>query len=274
MKRKFTIVLSILLMIGLVVDYNYRMAHTSSSGVGPGNTGSPSDGLTCSRAGCHTGGPAVSTETGNISSDIPVSGYVPGATYNVSVMVSKVGGTKFGFQLSPQDANGGALGTLIAGSGSQIVGGNYLTHTSSGTSGAGAKTWEFQWTAPTSGTGDVTFYAAYNFANGNGSTSGDVIMNDTYTVTEASVGITEAQLQALSVYPNPVVDEVNIAAIDVDEEIMITMFDVQGRKLIAETYNSGSNNVIEVKQHGLRAGVYFMQIEVDGTSTIKKLMVK
>lgn len=274
MKKKFTFVLSMLLMVGLVYDYNYRMAHTNSTGAPGGNTGSPNDGQTCAQSGCHIGGPSVTSETGAITSDIPGSGYVAGTTYNMSVTLTKQGGTKFGFQLSPQDASGNPLGVLIAGAGAQIVGGNYLTHTLSGSSGAGSKIWDFQWTAPASGTGTVTFYAAYNFANSNGSTSGDVIVADTYVVSAASLGISEAQLEALSVYPNPVIDYINVATKDVDEEIMITLFDVQGRKVIAEKHDGGADIKVDVKSKSLNTGVYFMQIEIDGKSTIKKLLVK
>ncbi|MFT5481324.1 MAG: hypothetical protein ACI9NN_002294 [Bacteroidia bacterium] len=272
MKKKFTLVLSMLLMVGLVYDYNFRMAHTNSSGGPAGNTGSPNDGQTCARAGCHSG-PAVANETGVISSDIPAGGYLAGVTYNISVTLTKQGGTKFGFQLSPQGAGGSAIGTLIAGTGSQIVGGNYITHTFAGTSGSGLKTWDFQWTAPASGTADVTFYAAYNFANGSGS-SGDVIDTGSLTYSASTVGISEAQLEGITVYPNPVINEIHVASKDVDEEIMITLFDAQGRRVLGNKYAGGTDITIDVNAIGLITGVYFMQLEIDGKSTIKKLMVK
>lgn len=273
MKRKFTLVLTVLLMVGLVYDYNYKMAHTNASGAPAGHTGSPSDGQTCARSGCHVGGPAVTTETGVISSNIPQSGYVGGQTYNVSITLTKQGGTKFGFQLSPQDATGNPIGTLIAGTGSQIVGGNYLTHSFSGSSGSGTKTWDFQWTAPTTASETVTFYAAYNFANADFSTGGDVVVEDTYVISPSSLAISEAQLEALSVYPNPVVNEIHVDTKDVDEEIMITLFDVKGRKVMAENYNGGAAIKIDVNSKNLNTGVYFMLIEVDGKATSKKLII-
>lgn len=275
MKKKFTLVLSMLMMVGLAYDYNFRMAHTNGSGAPAGNTGSPGDGFTCARSGCHAGGPSQSSETIELSSDIPVSGYVAGTTYNVSLTLTKTGGTKFGFQLSPQDAQGNVLGTLAAGTGSQVVGGGYLTHAFNGTSvSGGTKTWDFQWTAPTSGTGDVMFYMVGNFTNSNGSTSGDVIVTESVAFNEASgVGISEAELEQLVVYPNPVEDEINIAMKDIDEEIMITMFDVQGRKVVEERFDA-ENIKINVASKNLNTGVYFLQIEAGGNTTIKKLMVK
>lgn len=275
MKKKFTLALSMLMMVGLAYDYNFRMAHTNGSGAPAGNTGSPGDGFSCARSGCHAGGPAQSNETVELSSDIPQTGYVAGTTYNISLTLTKTGGTKFGFQLSPQDAQGNVLGTLAAGTGSQVVGGGYLTHTFSGTAvSGGTKTWDFQWTAPTSGTGDVMFYMVGNFTNSNGSTSGDVIVTESVSFNESSgVGISEAELAQLVVYPNPVEDEINIAMKDIDEEIMVTMFDVQGRKVVEERFDA-ENIKINVASKNLNTGVYFLQIEAGGNTTIKKLMVK
>ena len=275
MKKKFTLVLSLVLMAGLVYDYNFRMAHTNSAAGPAGHTGSPSDGQTCARSGCHTGGPAVTDQVIDVSSDIPSSGYVGGETYNVTFTMTKAGGQKFGFQLSAQDDNGTGLGTITAGTGSQIVGGKYITHSVSGTTASGGvKTWGFQWEAPVSGTGEVDVYYVGNFTNSGGSAAGDVVVSGSITLNESGLGISEAQLEALSVYPNPIIDEVHVAAKDVDEEIMITMFDVQGRKVIAEKYDGGTDIKLDVKSKSLNTGIYFMQIEVDGKSTIKKLLVK
>ena len=274
MKKKFTLVLSALLMAGLVYDYNYRMVHSNSAGGPAGHTGSPGDGQSCARIGCHAG-PSQTNEVVELSSNIPVGGYVGGTTYDMTLTMTNSGGTKFGFQLSPQDAQGNGLGTLISGTGSQIVGSDYLTHSFSGTTASGGtRSWDFQWTAPTSGSGDVTVYVAANFTNSNGSTSGDVVVPTSFTISEASgVGISEAELAALSVYPNPVIDEINIAAKDVDEEIMITLFNVEGKKVIEQSFEPG-DITIDVASKSLNSGIYFLQMEADGNTTVKKLLVK
>ena len=273
MKKKFTLVLSALLVSGLIYDFNFRMAHTNSSGSPAGNTGSPSDGQSCARSGCHSG-PSVSNEDIDVSADIPASGYIGGETYNISFTMTKPGGVKFGFQLSPQDNAGNGLGTLIAGTGSQIVSSKYITHTFNGTSASGGtKTWDFQWIAPVAGTGSVDVYYAGNFTNSASGALGDVVVTGSLTVNEATVGISEAELVELSVYPNPVIDEINIAAVDVDEEIMVTMFSIEGRKVLEETYEGGDVK-IDLRGKSLNSGVYFLNIEVDGKSTVKKLLVK
>jgi hypothetical protein len=124
------------------------------SGSPSGYTDSPGDGKNCTQ--CHGG--SASPVTDWITSDIPAAGYTAGTTYNITVTVS--GSGHKGFEVSPQDPSGTQLGTLIAGTGSHLTGGTkYVTQNSDPTSNPA--TWTFQWTAPSSGTGDVTFYGAF-----------------------------------------------------------------------------------------------------------------
>lgn len=273
MKKKFTLVLSALLMAGMVYDYNYRMVHSSSGGAPDGRTGSPGDNQTCF-SGCHGNSPGngIGTEVTSVDFDIPSGGYVPGTTYNISVAMTG-GGSSFGFSLSAQNSSGTNLGTLIAGSDTQLNGsGNYITQTSN--AGSGSKTWNFQWTAPASGSGLVTFYAASIFGDGMAGNNGDYLVLAENAANEASgVGISEAELAALSVYPNPVIDEINIAAKDVDEEIMVTLFNIEGKKVIEQSFEPG-DITIDVASKSLNTGVYFLQLELNGNFTTKKLLVK
>ena len=125
------------------------------SGAPAGYTGSPGDGQQC-QSGCHGG--SVQTVTGWITSNIPTAGYTAGTTYTITVTVT--GSGNHGFEVSPQNASGTLLGTLIAGSGNKLVGsGKYVTHSSS--QNGNPQTWNFQWTAPSVGTGTVTFYGAF-----------------------------------------------------------------------------------------------------------------
>lgn len=119
-----------------------------------GYTGSPGDGKDCKQ--CHGGTTAAITNW--ITSDIPAEGYVAGSTYNITVTVT--GSGKKGFQVSPQNSSGDLLGTLTAGTGSELNGGGkYVTQSFS--VNTNPATWTFGWTAPASGTGEVTFYGAF-----------------------------------------------------------------------------------------------------------------
>jgi len=157
MKRFFLYVFSVLLPVGLVLALTSFGGDdlTDYPGGSPaGYTGSPGDGKDC--MDCHGG--STSFVEGWITSDIPVEGYTPGVTYNLTVTVSGSGDK--GFQVSPQDLTGMEMGTLIAGPNTHLNGGTkYVNQNSKST--ANPATWNFQWTAPPAGSGEVTFYGAF-----------------------------------------------------------------------------------------------------------------
>lgn len=156
-----------------------------SSGSPGGKTGSPGDnGNTCTQ--CHGG--TASPQEGWITSTIPAEGYVPGETYTVTATGTHDGVVKFGFEVTSEDMSAEKTGTLIVTNATenQLANGNSsITHKSTGTTPSGnMKTWSFDWVAPAQGTGDITFYGAFNAANGNGNNSGDVIYTSTLPVVE------------------------------------------------------------------------------------------
>jgi hypothetical protein len=142
----------IIALVGLIV---LTASVLSPNGAPPAKTGSPGDGSNCTE--CHGG--TATTTAGLITSNIPSGGYVPGTTYQITATNTLTGAGKYGFEVSPQNTAGTLLGTLIAGSGSQLVGSNkYVTHLSASTT---TSAWTFGWVAPASGTGAVTFYGAF-----------------------------------------------------------------------------------------------------------------
>jgi hypothetical protein len=162
---------------------------SNESGAPAGYTGSPGDNFTTC-ADCHSG-PAETFMAGWITSNIPASGYVPGTTYTVSATLTRPGHVVGGFQVSPQNNSGNLLGTLLITdpSHTKLVGsGKYVTHTSLGTQlSGGTRTWSFDWVAPATGTGGVTFYGAFNATNNQNNQSGDTIFISTMTVQECQL---------------------------------------------------------------------------------------
>ena len=125
-----------------------------------GKTGSSTSGC----GGCHGSSPD-STTTATLSTAKMV--VAPGETVNIEMLLST----------TTSSLDGGALnvsatgGTLQAGSNTQTISGE-ITHSRTESMSGGSLTFDFTWIAP-SQEGDVTFYAAGNAVNGNGSTSGD-----------------------------------------------------------------------------------------------------
>ena len=120
----------------------------NSSGSPGGKTGSPGDGgTTCVQ--CHTG--TANPVNDWITTDIPMTGYVPGTTYTITLTGTHTGVGKFGFELTAEDNSNNKVGTFIITDPTQTQlknGGNAVTHTSAGTAPSGnSKTWTVDWTA-------------------------------------------------------------------------------------------------------------------------------
>ncbi len=197
--KRISIYLISLLFVGYVSLQFLSPQVFSYSNLPPsGKTGSPGDGgATCT--GCHSG--TASAQTGWITSNIPASGYVSGNTYTITATATYAGRNKFGFEVSPQNTTGTIIGTIVnTSTQTGILASGYIGHTSSGNTGTGTKTWSFDWTAPAVGTGALTFYGAFNCANGNGSTSGDIIYTSTLAIQEAAAVGTDAGISNI-VYP-------------------------------------------------------------------------
>jgi hypothetical protein len=157
-----------------------------SSGSPGGKTGSPGDnGTTCTQ--CHTG--AATAVTGWISTNIPPEGYTPGETYTITATGTHAGVVKFGFELTVENSQGLKTGTLqlTEPARTKLVNSSHaVTHTSGGTTPSGnTNTWTVNWVAPSGVTGNIGMYAAFNAANGNGNTGGDVIYKSSAFISEA-----------------------------------------------------------------------------------------
>lgn len=157
-----------------------------------GRTGAPGE-TSCAASGCHSGG---ANATNNIAllrgATTPLTEYTPGDTYNVIINVNQLISPssttpKNGFEVIALDASNNMAGSFNVTNTNQTVkltsgAKEYVAHKNA----ASLVAWAFQWTAPTQGTGTVTFYVAANMSNNNGNTSGDNIYTQSFTVTEAA----------------------------------------------------------------------------------------
>ena len=150
-----------------------------------GKTGSPLDGITCAQ--CH---PSSVTPVEWISSNIPVTGYMPGQTYIITINATDASATKIGFEVTAENASEkqGVI-TINDKVNTQLTNNNEaITHQETGTTPRDGKiSWNFNWTAPVTDKGDVTFYGAFNAANGNGNTSDDRIFTNSLKVSENKI---------------------------------------------------------------------------------------
>ncbi|MCB2199473.1 choice-of-anchor D domain-containing protein [bacterium] len=163
------------------------MSFAFSGGPPQGRAGDPPGNANCTV--CHS---SFGVNSGDGSLTISeILEYEPGETYDLTVSLTDDGQSRWGFQAIPKDGSNATAGALVISDGTNTqANGDYINHTSTGTN-AGSTTgnsWDFQWTAPAAGTGDVTFYVAGNAANNNFSTSGDYIYTISMTIPEAAGG--------------------------------------------------------------------------------------
>lgn len=170
--------------VGLVLfsdnSINRRVA-ANFSGPPAGFTRAPGE-LYCND--CHT---PEAQSSGTISLSVPPN-YVPGQTYNITVthVTSDQTRKRWGFELTALDASDQKAGTLIAPANglTQVLNNQgpfpsrqYIEQTTIGSfqGQLNGASWTFQWAAPASDVGVITFYVAGNQANDDGNSSGDKI---------------------------------------------------------------------------------------------------
>ncbi len=254
-----------------------------ANATGPGNvqgadrTGGPLSAGACTV--CHgTANFDPSLDVKVLSDGAEVNGYEAGETYTLRVTVNNNGGSEFGFQATALSADDSSVGSFTASSGTQIItlnGVDYIEHSSP----SGSNTFEVEWTAPSSGAGEVNFYAAGVAANAGGTNGGDgadFLMNPV-VLADMTVGTNDLpELAAdLLVFPNPVQDQLNVeltveATLEAEARLVNTAGQVLYRhqQIFQQGQNEWSINVQD-----LPAGHYWLELS-DGQSASRTAVLK
>ncbi len=220
-----------------------------SGGAPSGYTGSPGDGgQTCTA--CHSF--SGTDPQPNISlTGFPTDGYTPGQTYNLHFAVTNVNNPKTGFQITVENSSNQKQGSFNNPDANtqDSQGGNYITHTSAGTSN---HEWDIQWTAPATSQGNLNFYYAVNIANGNGASTGDYIQTGSVSINENTSSVNDAENDKINIYPNPASNILNIdSKLNIDN---VYIYNVSGQKMDIEL----KNNKIDISK--LAKGNYILKI--------------
>jgi len=274
MKKIATFLIAFLLVGYVIIQYVTPQAFSYTNQPPMGKTGSPGDGgMTCNSVGCHAGN-ATQSATGWITSNIPGTGYLAGNTYTITATATKTGISKFGFEVSPQNPSGTKLGTLInTSSQTAIINTNYIGQTFSGTSGSNTKSWSFDWKAPVTGSGAVTFYGSFNCANGDGSTPGDFIYTSTLTVSESTVGINAyQQIKGLEVYPSPSTGIFTLKFLNTPV-FKIEVFNLNGKIVKEFNLNNLNANSFTFDLSNQKTGIYLMKITSNNKVGLQKIVI-
>ena len=249
-----------------------ELGHGKKDGTEPGHTGSPGDSLKNCTV-CH-GGTALPVD-GWVRSNIPDEGYTPGATYTITAINSEHGATRFGFQVSPQAIDGTLLGTLVITdtARTKLVGNDkYVTYREAGVDGVDSLKWEFNWIAPAEGTGDVTFYAAFN-SNAGHKDGDNTYLNKLIVREKWKTGLAKNTLMQFAAYPNPAN---NIVYVDVDNaspNLLIDVINLQGKQ-IEVTLTQQTNGLFGINTATLSNGTYIIRIHNNGKTATRKISVQ
>jgi len=194
--KKFVIIIVSIIAVTMGTAFDILSQNGRS-----GATGSPGE-TTCRN--CHSSFSNAGAGTISLSSTIPIASgwrYTPGTTYTMTATVKFVGRSLFGVGVEALTSAGANAGTIVVTNTaktttkSSTISGNSrmsLVHKLNGGASADSATFTFNWTAPSTNIGNVTFWYAGVMANNNGSNSGDYVANGNTVVYPASAtGITE-----------------------------------------------------------------------------------
>ena len=268
-----------LLFLGLASGFIFILTSglPYSGGSPGGKTSSPGDGSDCSQ--CH-GGPANNV-TGWMETNIPTAGYTPGETYKITVTGTHDGVQKFGFEITAENGEKNKTGKFIITNSAETKLTNSdvaVTHTLAGTTPSlGSKSWSFNWTAPDAGAGTVTFYSAFNAANGDDGTAGDVIyISNISAIENTSTGIEDEKLKAgVTVYPVPFNNFINI---EVSGEVTIEqvdLYNVAGANVKTVIKDDITGGKMKINTGDVEPGIYIISITgANGGHTSKRIIKK
>jgi hypothetical protein len=259
------------------------LAHSNSGGAPAGRTGAPGE-TTCNSAGCHNSFD-LDSGPGALSIDAPTT-YTPGEPLDLTVRLEQDGISRFGFQISVRDADRNQVGRfeLVDASETRFASqdDNYVTHRFAGTSQTNVATWDVRWIPPDEGVGPVTFYAAGNAANNNGTNQGDQIYTTTEDVDQGDANTalddatTPAHFTLRSLYPNPARTEARIDyELPRSGPVTVALHDALGRQvrsLPLGTQAAGAHQaVLDVAD--LAPGLYLCEVATPTARQTRTLVV-
>ncbi len=267
--KKISIISFLTIAIGA---YTFHKAYTHPGGESA--SGQPGEEKGCVK--CH--GASSGSGSVKLESNIPVTGYTLGKTYQMTLTITDpTQNKKFGFSISAQNNTNTSAGTIVKTDGTRtnIFGGNHLTHTRNyfNTNPAVIK---FDWTAPTSGSSPVKFYFDGLATNNDGKTGGDhnymgtKIFNRAIQTSVEENGILDIKESLISIYPNPTQSYLKIHAPEASQNTVYSIYSSSGAKM------SENNEYVEgekISIENLPSGNYFIKMNINGKD-VRKAFVK
>jgi len=289
MTRNFLLT-GFVLIFSIALVGQYSFVHSNKQEPPAGHTGSPVDGKTCAKSGCHAGS-AQDDNAGLIKIDVdpqnPTSiqnfSYKPNTTYQLVIKLNDLNSPIYGFQMSVLNSNQQQAGSfsvvpnndasLQTQGGIQYYGHNPANGTSSRI---------VEWTAPAANKGPIKFYIAANAANDDGTNNGDDIYTTDFKVYEEGnepTGIAGKKRgqRSIGIFPNPVQKRFTL---NVDQQrnkpMQVNLLTTSGKKVSSLYKGSPKTQTFEESfavKSDLSPGVYLVEV-IQGESRSYQKLIK
>ncbi len=267
------------------IENFYASVHVkNAAGAQAGKTGAPGE-PDCTQCHAGTAQDGTAQHTFAVLEGLnPVTNYVPGNTYNVSLQLA-THNVKEGFEATVLDVQNDAMAGTFTGNngiGTQIVsagGKDYATHTSASNSSSN-QFWVWEWQAPATDVGPVKFYVASNLADGNGATGGDVIYLSQHLLGSSTSSIEENNQEDFNFVAgySPEANKVFLTFNSLTVGNMyFNLVDLKGNSVF--TYDLGESVIGENEEQivlpsDLEAGIYLVHFFVGNRAMSSQIMVK
>lgn len=268
-----------------VRKFNISNEHLQSGGGQPSFTGAPGE-QNCTQ--CHVGSTLDGTNENQLqllnAQFQPVTSYNAGETYTVSLaLVSDP--AKKGFSSTVLDGTNSMAGSLagktLGGTQNFQNGGgtrDYVSHNS--TSNTNSTTvWLWDWTAPATNVGNVTFYVAANVADGNGTATNDQIYLSQHVFGSVS-GVEEKEAMAMdfSAGYNAEENKVTMEFASLSSDVMFfNLVDLNGKSVYTKQLSKslvGKNKQTVALPAEIKNGIYVATLFLGNKPMSANVMVQ
>lgn len=253
---------------------------------------------TCNSSGCHTD---YTLNSGTASLHLDLGGmdstYNPGQTYTITVSLVKTGIVRGGFQFvaikdSDPNTSPGTI-TLTDQIRTQVVDAAHphtgpcptankvwVEHTASGIDDITGDSifWQFNWQAPATDTGTVTFYVASVDADKDLDNTGDYVysthktVRSTYMVTDTTDTTTAIDpiqyLGGVSIYPVPFGDQIQVKP-QGNATYTYYIMDMAGKPIQTGSVSTTSP---AIDTRAIAPGMYLLQLKSTKGVSVKKIL--
>jgi hypothetical protein len=249
---------------------------------GQDRTGAPGSLGTC--ATCHGNPGAFSNTVINLTvtdgASNVVTSYMPGQTYTLAFTISSDGNPAgYGMQAIALDASDNNTGDMLLASTSNTQlstitnGREFIEHQGTNPTNSFTTTW----TAPASGTGDVTIHGIGMAVDGTGGTTGDNISATTpFSLTEAlgsSISNISETKVSYQLFPNPSNGNVNLVNKGKAGESTIRIVDLLGQTVYDNQFFFDTNEQHYLELNDLIKGIYLVEIKKNQTTEVVQLVI-